>query len=105
MIREIRTGGPVDGVFRVPGSKSLTNRALVCAALAQGESTIRNASDSDDSAFMANGLNQLGVLVRRSGTDMIVGGTGGRLFAPKFPIPVGNAGTTLRFLLSVAAVA
>ena len=105
MIREIRTGGPVDGVFRVPGSKSLTNRALVCAALAQGESTIRNASDSDDSAFMANGLNQLGVLVRRSGADMIVGGTGGRLFAPKFPIPVGNAGTTLRFLLSVAAVA
>ena len=54
---------------------------------------------------MANGLNQLGVLVRKSGDGLIVSGTGGRLFAPKFPIPVGNAGTTLRFLISLAALA
>jgi 3-phosphoshikimate 1-carboxyvinyltransferase len=78
---------------------------MICAALAQGVSLIENASDSEDSALMANGLNQLGVLVRRDGTRWYVHGTGGSLYAPKFPIPVGNAGTTLRFLLSLAALA
>ncbi len=87
----------------VPGSKSLTNRALVCSALAKGESLIRNASDSTDTAKMINGLNLLGVLVRLNAGQLAVEGTGGRLHAPRYPIPVGNAGTTLRFLLSVAA--
>ena len=107
MFKEIKTvGGPVNARIRVPGSKSISNRALVCAALAQGESGILNASDSDDTALMANGLNQLGVLVRRQGDDtLVVHGTGGKLYAPKFPIPVGNAGTTLRFLISLAALA
>jgi 3-phosphoshikimate 1-carboxyvinyltransferase len=54
---------------------------------------------------MANGLNQLGVLVRKDNDTLIVSGTGGRLFAPRFPIPVDNAGTTLRFLLSLASLA
>jgi 3-phosphoshikimate 1-carboxyvinyltransferase len=101
--RTIQPSGPLHGTMLVPGSKSLTNRALVCAALAQGESVIHNASDSTDTAMMINGLNQLGVLARPVGSDLIVEGTGGRLYAPRFPIPVGNAGTTLRFLLSVAA--
>lgn len=90
---------------RVPGSKSITNRALVCAALAEGVSTIRNPSDSDDTALMVNALDQLGVFTQRGPDAWRVHGTGGRLHAPKFPIPVGNAGTTLRFLLSLAAVA
>ncbi len=89
--------------MRVPGSKSITNRALVCAALAEAGSVIRNLSDSSDTAMMINGLNQMGVLARRSGDVTEVQGTGGRLYAPRYPIPIGNAGTTLRFLLSVAA--
>lgn len=96
---------PLRATVSVPGSKSLTNRALLCAALARGQSVLRNASDSDDTALMCNGLNQLGVLVRRLQDDLVVSGTGGRLFAPKFPIPVGNAGTTLRFLLTLASLA
>jgi|WetSurMetagenome_2_1015567.scaffolds.fasta_scaffold115287_2 3-phosphoshikimate 1-carboxyvinyltransferase len=104
MIREIPTSGPVDAVLQVPGSKSITNRALACAALAPGASTILNASDSEDTALMANGLNQLGVLARRQERILAVEGTGGRLFAPRYPIPVGNAGTTLRFLCSLAAL-
>ena len=96
---------PVRASIRVPGSKSLTNRALICASLAKGESRIINPSDSDDTALMINGLNQLGVLVRKSDRGLVVEGTGGRLYAPKFPIPVGNAGTTLRFMLSLAALA
>ncbi len=93
------------GTFRVPGSKSLTNRALVCGALARGSSALFNASDSNDSALMANGLNQFGVLVRQAGARWEVEGTGGRLTAPRFPIPVGNAGTTLRFFLALSALA
>ena len=54
---------------------------------------------------MANGLNQLGILVRKSGSSLIVEGKGGMLYAPKFPIPVGNAGTTLRFLAGLASLA
>ncbi len=104
-IREIIPTGPVSARILVPGSKSITNRALICAALAQGESVIHNASDSNDTALMANGLNQLGILARKSGLDLVVDGKGGRLYGPKFPIPVGNAGTTLRFLISLAALA
>ncbi len=103
--RAITPAGSVGGTFRVPGSKSLTNRALVCASLAKGRSSLRNASDSSDSALMANGLNQLGVLIRRGGEQWEVEGTGGNLYAPRFPIPVGNAGTTLRFFLALSAVA
>ena len=103
--REITPAGPVHARISVPGSKSITNRALICAALARGESVLRNASDSDDTALMANGLNQLGVLARKRGDELLVEGTGGRLYAPRFPIPVGNAGTTFRFLLSLAALA
>ena len=104
-IKEITPTGPVHARVRVPGSKSITNRALVCAALAEGESFLSGVSDSDDTALMSNGLNQLGVLVRKTDNAVVVSGTGGRLFAPKFPIPVGNAGTTFRFLLSVAGLA
>ncbi len=96
---------PIVATIAVPGSKSITNRALICAALAQGESTIDNYSDSDDTSLLANGLNQLGVLVRRDGRSLVVEGKGGRVYAPKFPIPVGNAGTTLRFLVALAALA
>jgi 3-phosphoshikimate 1-carboxyvinyltransferase len=102
---EIHPGGPIRATVRVPGSKSYTNRALVCAALADGQSTLRSVSDSDDTALLANGLNQFGVLVRPAGGDLLVSGTGGHLTAPRFPIPVGNAGTTFRFLLSLACLA
>jgi len=105
MVKEITPTGVLNARIRLPGSKSVTNRALICAALAEGESVVRNASDSDDTALMANGLNQLGVLVRRTGNTLLVEGTGGKLFAPKFPIPVGDAGTTFRFLVSLAALA
>ena len=104
-VKEIKPASPFRARIAVPGSKSMTNRALICAALARGESIIRNASDSDDTALMANGLNQLGILARKSEDRLHVQGTGGKLYAPKFPIPVGNAGTTFRFLLSLAALA
>ena len=105
MLKETRPSGPLNVTISVPGSKSITNRALICASLAEGDSCIRNWSDSDDTALMMNGLNQLGILVRRSNDGLVVQGRGGELYPPKFPIPVGNAGTTLRFLIAVASLA
>jgi 3-phosphoshikimate 1-carboxyvinyltransferase len=92
-------------VFHVPGSKSIANRALICAALAGGSSELRNPGDAEDVALLVNGLNQMGVLVRRVGDDLSVEGKGGVLYAPKFPIPVKNAGTTFRFLLALSTLA
>ena len=63
MIKEIQPAGAVQAKVRMPGSKSLTNRALICAALANGTSQLTDASDSTDTALLCNGLNQLGVLV------------------------------------------
>jgi 3-phosphoshikimate 1-carboxyvinyltransferase len=103
--REIIPRSPLRGTFRVPGSKSITNRALVCAALAEGSSTIEGPSDSSDSALLANGLDQMGIFVLRKGDKWHVEGKGGEVGSPKFPVPVGNAGTTLRFFLALAALA
>ncbi len=105
MIREIQPSGPVQARIRVPGSKSYTNRALVCAALAKGRSVLSNASGSDDSVLLSNALNQLGVLILPGERSLSVEGTGGSLFAPKLPLMAGNAGTTFRFLLSLATIA
>ena len=58
---EIVASGPIHGRVRPPGSKSITNRALVCAALAEGESTLRGALDSDDTRVMIEALRKVGV--------------------------------------------
>ena len=55
--------GPIVGKIRPPGSKSITNRALVCAALADGTSTLRGALDSDDTRVMVEALRTLGLTV------------------------------------------
>ena len=104
-VRPMQTSSAVRGDVLVPGSKSITNRALICAAIAPGISRIVNFSDSDDTSLLMNALNQMGILVRPEREELVVEGRGGTLSAPKFPIPVGNAGTTLRFLISLAALA
>jgi 3-phosphoshikimate 1-carboxyvinyltransferase len=103
---EIQPSGPVRGTIRPPGSKSLTNRALVCAALAQGRSTLDGALDSDDTRAMIGGLRQLGIHI---GTDasrstVDVSGCHGTIPASTADIFAGNSGTTMRFLTAVCAL-
>src|SRR5665648_578990 len=62
-------GAPLDAVVDVPGSKSLTNRYLVLAALADGPGRVRGALASRDTLLMAEALTRLGAVVRRRGTD------------------------------------
>jgi 3-phosphoshikimate 1-carboxyvinyltransferase len=100
-----RLPGPVDLTWAVPGSKSITNRALVLAALAEGETRLTGALESDDTRHMRVALDAMGVAIE-DGPDgtLIVRGGRSRLRAPGRPLFIGNSGTTVRFLAAVAAL-
>jgi len=92
--------GPVDAEVRVPGSKSITNRALLVAALADGESVVRNPLFGDDSYWLMDALGRLGfeVWADREAGEVRVGGLGGSVPRGGVDVFVGNAGTAARFL-------
>jgi 3-phosphoshikimate 1-carboxyvinyltransferase len=85
---------------RIPGSKSITNRALLVAALADGPSALLGALHSDDTRYMAAALNALGIAVESDepGAGFRVTGGGGTFPAAEADLFVGNSGTTMRFL-------
>ena len=93
---------PVVAHVRLPGSKSITNRALVLAALARTPSVIRRPLLARDTALMMDALRNLGVTIDERDGDVHV--TPGALRGPAH-VDVGNAGTVMRFLLPVAALA
>jgi 3-phosphoshikimate 1-carboxyvinyltransferase len=92
--------------LRVPGSKSITNRALLLAALADGETQLRHALFSDDTTYMAEALRRLGVEVDedQAAARFRVRGSGGRLDASSATLYAGNAGTAVRFLTALACL-
>jgi 3-phosphoshikimate 1-carboxyvinyltransferase len=99
----IPPGRPLRGRAVPPGSKSITNRALLVAALAKGESRLTGALKSVDTELMAAALRQMGVSVGEPDeTGFVVRGEG-RLLAPATPLFLGNAGTATRFLTAAAA--
>ncbi len=91
---------PLNASVRVPGSKSLTNRALLIAALAEGKTTLTNALFSDDSHYFANALKELGfdIQLDEKNKMMTVVGLGGKIPASNAELFIGNAGTAARFL-------
>ncbi|HSK85895.1 MAG TPA: 3-phosphoshikimate 1-carboxyvinyltransferase [Rubrobacter sp.] len=97
---------PPDAKIRVPGSKSLTNRALIIAALAEGHSKILNPLFSDDSYWLMNALVRLGIDVSADGKrgEVYVSGQSGEIDASGVDLFVGNAGTVARFLPPVLAL-
>ena len=103
--RAIEPRGPLDAQVRVPGSKSITNRALLVAGLAQSESHLTGALDSDDTDVMRKGLSALGAQIQGADSDWSVVGTGGVLSLPESPIDARNSGTTARFLTAAATLA
>jgi len=95
---------PLRGRVAPPGSKSITNRVLLLAALASGTSRLSGALKSDDTARMAEALRKMGVSISEPDeTSFVVTGTG-RLQAPARPLFLGNAGTATRFLTAAAAM-
>ena len=97
---------PFDAAVSPPGSKSLTNRALVLAALSRGTSRISNVLLADDSAVMLEGLRRLGfgLSVADAGRTVIVTGQGGRVPATSADLSCGNSGTTIRFLSALCGL-
>jgi 3-phosphoshikimate 1-carboxyvinyltransferase len=103
MLHIPRITEPVRRSWQVPGSKSITNRALLLAALGEGTSVLDNVLDSDDTRRMRVGLEALGVSVRDGAPgQLLVEGGRSRLRVPSVPIEVGNSGTTVRFLAAAA---
>ncbi len=91
---------PLNATVRVPGSKSITNRALLIASLAHGKTKLINALFSDDSKYFAHALQTIGFEVQLDETnqEMTVTGLGGKIPATKAELFIGNAGTAARFL-------
>ena len=99
----IPPGRALSGHVSPPGSKSITNRALLLAGLAKGKSRLTGALKSADTKHMANALRAMGVSVDEPDeTSFVVSGSG-RLEAPSGPLFLGNAGTATRFLTAAAA--
>lgn len=102
--RESLTLDPVErlsGSVRVPGSKSLSNRALLLAALADGKTELVGLLDSDDVQYMLAALRELGVDWSRDDHGSVwVMGSGGRLPSPRGELFLGNAGTAVRTLVA-----
>src|SRR5690606_35816873 len=92
---------PVDLTLSLPGSKSLTNRALILASLADGPSVVRRALRSRDTLLMAAALQSLGTTIDTTGDDWTV--TPGA-FTGDAEVDCGLAGTVMRFVPPVAAL-
>lgn len=93
------------GTLQLPGSKSISNRVLLLAALAQGKTLVKNLLISDDTAHMLNALKMLGISITQVDTvDYQIQGSGGKFPNQEAKLFLGNAGTAFRPLLAVLAI-
>jgi 3-phosphoshikimate 1-carboxyvinyltransferase len=93
------------GRVRLPGSKSISNRVLLLAALAQGETTLKGLLEADDTSIMIGALRRLGVEMVVEGERARITGCGGRLPVREADLFLGNAGTAFRPLTAALAFA
>lgn len=94
---------PLSGRVSPPGSKSITNRVLLLAALAEGTSRLTGALKSKDTELMARALREMGVQVDEPDATTFLVTSKGWLDAPDAPLFLGNAGTATRFLTAAVA--
>ncbi len=103
-MKEISPVTSIDATIAVPGSKSLTQRALIAAALANGRSRLLGPLNSEDTDYTSTALGQMGITVLKEKDEWQVAGNGGKIATPSSEIYLGNNGTATRFLTSVAAL-
>src|SRR3954468_6502966 len=103
-VLELKPARRARGSVRLPGSKSLCNRVLLRAALAQGETEVRGLLDADDTRVMRDALGRLGIAVSERGDPVGIGGAGGPFAAKRADLFLGNAGTALRPLTAALAL-
>ncbi|GAB3483809.1 bifunctional 3-phosphoshikimate 1-carboxyvinyltransferase/cytidylate kinase [Polaromonas eurypsychrophila] len=92
------------GTVHLPGSKSISNRVLLLAALSEGRTTVHDLLASDDTAVMLAALRQLGCGVDASGSTAVITGLGGRAVQQQAKLYLGNAGTAMRPLTAALAL-
>jgi 3-phosphoshikimate 1-carboxyvinyltransferase len=101
---ELKPVRRVAGTVKLPGSKSISNRILLLAALAEGKTTARGLLDADDTRVMLEALTRLGVECRRGEGAVVVAGAGGLFPVRRADLFLGNAGTAFRPLTAVLAL-
>jgi len=101
---ELAPARRASGTVRLPGSKSISNRVLLLAALAQGTTLVRGLLDADDTRVMIDALRHLGARVAEKADGIEIAGSGGRFPEKKADLFLGNAGTALRPLAAVLAL-
>jgi 3-phosphoshikimate 1-carboxyvinyltransferase len=94
----------VAGTVKLPGSKSISNRVLLLAALCEGSTQVHDLLDSDDTAVMLQALRALGCSVEAQGTGVRITGLGGQLKARQASLFLGNAGTAMRPLVAALSI-
>ena len=92
------------GTVTLPGSKSISNRVLLLAALCQGTTTLHDLLDSDDTRVMLNALRQMGCAVVEAGSTVSITGLGGQAPTAELDLFMGNAGTAMRPLTAALAL-
>jgi 3-phosphoshikimate 1-carboxyvinyltransferase len=102
-VTKLQSGSRIQAKIRLPGSKSITQRALILASLARGESRLTNALVSEDTMITTEALQQLGVTVTWKEETVEVKPPKRRWAQPDRPMYLHNNGTSMRFLLSLAA--
>ena len=103
-VLEIQPKQPIDAVLNVPGSKSLTNRAFVIAALADGTSTLEGGLIAEDAEVMIRALRSLGFTVEMDGTTFTVHGRGGEIPNASAELDLKLSGTSIRFLTALVTL-
>ena len=94
----------VAGTVKLPGSKSISNRVLLLAALASGATRLYDLLDSDDTRIMQDALRKLGIAMKQDGGDTVVTGAGGAFKVKSADLFLGNAGTAFRPLTAALAL-
>jgi len=105
-MKEIKPISDLHVTVKIPGSKSITHRAIIAAGLAGGDSLLKNALECEDTVYTANTLQELGIGIRFEGNNLRVSGSDGKLHSDQDmkELYLGNSGTSFRLLLSVVAL-
>jgi 3-phosphoshikimate 1-carboxyvinyltransferase len=103
-VLELKAARAARGSVRLPGSKSISNRVLLLAALARGETDVRGLLDAEDTRVMREALERLGVAITERAGRMTIAGAAGPFGEKKADLFLGNAGTALRPLTAALAL-
>ena len=95
----------LNSTVSVPGSKYIANRVLLIAALAEGDSAIKNMPKNEDICATIAALKNFGIKISEKKHRIVIHGAGGKLKSPKDAVDVGNSGTLMRFIAGFASIA